>query len=126
MFIAILLVVGLAGGAAYVFLNADQMQFESVCNKKHKRFTKLCNNIGKYAWTQQSVLQINELNYGKILGVAWRKKGSIISSSKQKNKRRSESNSYYYIVGDNKNADSQFLRIVSQVDPRDSKTKSKK
>lgn len=118
MFIAAITLISLAVGAGYFVLTADQMQFESVCKKGHKRYTKFCTNVGKYAWTKKSVLQINENNYGKIIGVAWRKKDSIISSKKQKTKRKSEGNSYYYIVGDKKDADSQFLMLTSEIDPR--------
>ena len=126
IFIAVLIIGGLLGGGFYMLGNADQMQFKSVCDKGHKRYTKLCKNVGKYAWTQQSVLNINEKNYGKIIGVAWRKKDSVISSRNQKEKRRSEKNAYYYIVGNIKDSQSQFLMMAEQIDPRDSGTKSKK
>ncbi|PIR37502.1 MAG: hypothetical protein COV35_10465 [Alphaproteobacteria bacterium CG11_big_fil_rev_8_21_14_0_20_39_49] len=127
IFLAVIFTVGLLGGGAYVVSNADQMQFESVCKKDNKRYTsKYCSNVGKYAWTQQSVLNINEKNYGKIIGVAWRKKDSVISSRNQKEKRRSEKNAYYYIVGYNKDAGSQFLMLAEQIDARDSKTETKK
>jgi broad specificity polyphosphatase/5'/3'-nucleotidase SurE len=118
IFIAMIMLISVVAGAAYFVLNSDQMQFESVCKKGNKRNTKLCNDVGKNAWTKKSVLQINENNYGKIIGVAWRKKDSIISSRNQKTKRKSEGNSYYYIVGDKKDADSQFLMLTSEIDPR--------
>lgn len=117
--IAIIIIVGTLVGGGYLLLNADQMQFKTVCEEDHKRYTKkLCKNVGKEAWTQSSVLEINEKKYGTIIGVAWRKKGSIISSRNQKKKRRSEKNTYYYIIGDIKDYQSQFLMVVDQVDPR--------
>ena len=123
IFLAVLIVGGLLGGGVYIVGTADQMQFESVCQKGNKRYTKLCVNVGKYAWTQKSVLNINEKNYGKIIGVAWRKKDSIISSRNQTKKRRSEKNAYYYIIGDSKKSGSQFLMMAEQIDPRDSHLK---
>ena len=116
--IATILLILVAGGAGYFVLTADIMQFESVCQKGHKRYTKLCEDVGRYAWSKKSVLQINENNYGKIIGVAWRTKDSIISSRNQKSKRKSEGNSYYYIVGDEKDFDSQSLMLASEIDPR--------
>jgi hypothetical protein len=121
--VSVIIVVAASYGGWYMFEHADQLQFKSVCEDRHKRYTKLCNNVGKYAWTQESVLKINEKNYGKIIGVAWRKKGGVISSRSQKNKRRSESNSYYYIVGNPKDINTQFLMLASQIDPREEKTK---
>ena len=126
IFLAVVTVVGLLGGGAYIVSTADQMQFESVCQKGHKKYTKRCLNVGKYAWTQQSVLNINEKNYGKIIGVAWRKKDSIISSRNQSKKRRSEKNAYYYIIGDIKDSKTQFLMMADQIEPRDSRVKAKK
>jgi len=119
IFIAVIVLIGAAGGAGYVVLTADQMQFKSVCEANHKRYTKkYCKNIGKEGWTQKSVIQVNEKKYGTIIGVAWRKKGSVISSRSQKNKRKSEKNAYYYIIGDIKDSKSQFLMMADQIDAR--------
>lgn len=117
--IAAIVIIPLLGVLGYFMLNMDQQTFQSVCQKDNKRYTDLCTNVGKFAYSKQSVININEKNYGKILGVAWRKKGSIISSPNQTAKRYSENNAYYYIVGDSKNAASQFLRAVNETDPRD-------
>ena len=114
--LVILPVIGVIG---YYAANVERMDFESICKKGHKRYTKLCKNVGKNAYSKQSLVNINNINYGIILGVAWRKKGSIISSSFQKKKRRSESNSYYYIIAPkNEKNEGQFLRLASEVDPR--------
>lgn len=105
-------------GIAYYTLTADRLQFESICDRNHDRYTKLCKNVGKNAHSKASVVNLNDKNYGKIIGVAWRRKGSIISSKRQKKKRRSEKNAYYYIIGDIKDRNSQFLRAATETDPR--------
>lgn len=116
---AAIIVFGIIGVVTYYTLNMDQVQFESVCDKDNKRYTKYCENVGKFAWNQKSVLEINEKNYGPIIGVAWRKKGSIISSRIHKKKRVSEKNAYYYIIGNPKDPETQFLRVVDETSPRE-------
>lgn len=118
-----IVVLGIAGGMGYFVMKADVMDFESVCDKRSKRYTKkFCKNVDKQAYSKKSVVNLNEKNYGYIRGVAWRKKGSIISSRNQKTKRYSEGNAFYYIVGPKKGTSSkrnqQFLRLTSETDAR--------
>jgi len=122
--ISLVVLGGVIGGIGYLAINMDQKAFESVCDKNNKRYTETyCQFVGYDAWSKQSVLNLNDTNYGQILGVAWRRKGSIISSRNQSQKRYSEGNSYYYIIGNPKDASSQFLRIVTETDPRPSAKK---
>ena len=113
-----LAIIGPAGYYLYMYIsNRDTLDFETVCEKGHKKYTKLCRNVGKDAWSKPSVANLNEKNFGKILGVAWRRKNSIISAKGQRS-RRSESNSYYYIIGTLGKDGAQFLRVESEIDPR--------
>lgn len=114
-----LLAIPLIGVAAYFVMNASPMDFESVClDKKNKKYNEeLCSNVGKRAVSQQSIINVTDKDYGQIIGVAWRKKGSQISSQNQKQKRVSENNAYYYIISDDKRKN-QFLRAVSETDTR--------
>lgn len=113
-----LIFIPIVGGLIYFASNMERLEFESVCERNHSRYTKHCEDVGKNAYSQKSVVTLNEKNYGKILGVAWRKKDSVISPRNQKKKRRSEKNAYYYIIGDPKIPSSQFLRAVSETDAR--------
>lgn len=114
--IAIIVIVPLAGGVVYYAMNKKTMDFESVCDPQNKKYTKRCENIGKRAYSIQTVAKINEKDFGPIIGVAWRRKGSIISSRGME-RRYSEKNSYYYIIGSDKN-NYQFLRMVDETDAR--------
>lgn len=104
-------------GAIYWIMNSQPLPYISVCKKGNSRYTHLCNNIGKRAYNTYGLGRINQKDYGPILGVAWRKKGSIISPPGHQ-KRYSERNSYYYIIGSD-NSDYSFLRLVNEIDPRD-------
>jgi hypothetical protein len=108
----------LAGVVIYYIMNADTLDFESVCEKGNSRYTSLCENVGKHAVSQLSIINLNDKDYGVIVGVSWRKKGNTISSSNQKTKRVSEKNAYYYIIEPNKDKKAQFLRAVSETDAR--------
>jgi hypothetical protein len=116
--VAAVVLLTLLGTIGYFVINATTMDFESVCNKTNKKYTDLCENVGKRAVSQQSIINVNDKDYGEIVGVAWRKKGSVISSPNQKQKRVSEKNAYYYIIASQKKGDSQILRAVSETDTR--------
>jgi len=97
-------------------MNAENIPFETVCEKGHDKYTDYCDNVGKRARSIKRMLVLNDTDYGKIIGVAWRQRGSTISSPGQ-DKRYSESNSYYYIISSDKKG-YYFLRIVSEIDPK--------
>jgi hypothetical protein len=116
--LAIVVMISLLGGIGYFVMHATTMDFESVCDKTNNKYTDLCDNVGKRAISQYSIINITDKDYGKIIGVAWRTKGSVISSPNQKKKRISEKNAYYYIIGSDKKGEPQFLRAVSETDTR--------
>lgn len=105
----------IAGVVIYFSLNVKTMTFESVCNDKtnDKYDETLCSNVGKRAHNLYSMDALNDKDYGPIIGVAWRKKGSIISSPGRA-KRYSENNSYYYIIGSD-TSNYQFLRTIDEI-----------
>ena len=111
-----LILIPAIGGIGYYIATVEYLDFESVCGRDHKRYTKLCKNVEKRAYSKKSVINITSKDYGLILGVAWRKKGSIISSKIQKKKRYSEGNAYYYILGSDKKGANQFLRLATETD----------
>jgi hypothetical protein len=106
-------VVPLIGVAAYYAMNSENIPFESICDPGNDKYTPLCKNIGKRAHTKRSLQGFQNTDFGEIIGVAWRARGSKISAPGQ-DIRTSESNSYYYIIrGDKKGF--YFLRIVSEI-----------
>lgn len=111
--VSLVIVIPAVGGIGYYAINAENIPFESVCEKGHKKYTNLCENVGKRAKSIKNMTAINNADYGKIVGVAWRQRGSIISSSGQ-DQRYSASNSYYYIISGDKRG-YYFLRIVSEI-----------
>lgn len=113
----ILIAIPAIGGLAYFVMTHKTIPFESVCSQNHKKYNKrLCSQVGKRAHSKQTVSALNNKDYGPIIGLAWRSKGSVISSPGQE-KRRSEKNAYYYIVGSD-NSDYVFLRRVDMTDAR--------
>ena len=110
-------IIPLIGGVVYFVMNAENIPFESVCEKGHDKYTDLCENVNKKAFSTKNMAAINNTDYGKIIGVAWRTRNGRISSPGQR-ARYSESNSYYYIINSNSKKDYYFLRIVSEIDAR--------
>jgi len=103
----------LAGGAGYYLMNRTTMPYESVCQKGHKNYSKKCDNVGKRAYSVTNMRYVSPRDYGEILGVAWRRKDSVISPPGHA-KRYSEKNAHYYILGESKEADYMYLRRVDE------------
>ena len=76
----------------------------------------MCDNIGKRAHTAKNLQLLNDNDFGEIIGVSWRKRGSMINIPGQEH-RVSDSNSYYYIIKSDKKG-YYFLRIADETDPR--------
>lgn len=113
LFILIPAVCGI--GYYFMFMYVPPLPFESVCDKGNAKYTPLCNNVGMRAHSVANLAGINDTDFGPILGIAWRSKGSTISSRGQE-RRVSEKNAYYYIVGSD-TSDYVFLRQVDQTRP---------
>jgi hypothetical protein len=112
LFSFVLLVIVAAGG--YYLFTKQNLPFLNICDDVHaERYNAtLCSHIGMRAYTLESMAELNEKDFGPILGVSWRRKGSNVSSP-GRSSRYSENNSYYYIVGSDR-SDYVFLRAVSQ------------
>lgn len=115
--LGIIILIPIIGVTAYYAMNVQTMEFETICKKDNPRYTDLCENVGKRAFSKKSLSALNNEDYGQIIGVAWRKKDSIISSTREKRKRRAESNSYYYILKSDE-GNIQFLRLVDETDAK--------
>ncbi len=116
LLLALFVLFPLIGGVTYYFMfrYLPPLPFETVCVSGHKKYTKLCENVGRRATGISSLAGVNHnVDYGPIYGVAWRAKGSTISVRGQE-RRYSEKNAYYYIVGSD-NSDYIYLRLAEQV-----------
>lgn len=114
--IGIIVIIPIIGITVYFVMNAESIPFETVCSAQHEKYTDLCENVGKRAHTKKSLQLLNDKDYGKIVGVAWRQRGNKISAPGQE-VRVSESNAYYYIIaGDKKGY--YFLRLVTETDAK--------
>jgi len=113
------LIGGVIGGLIYYTMNQENLEFNSVCdNTTDDQYTDLCNNVGKHAFGIKQLYNVNkDTDYGPILGVAWRRQGSIISSYGQE-RRYSEGNSYYYIIGSDTNKNYQYLRLTTETEAK--------
>ena len=114
---AAIVVIPVVGGIIYYSMNAVNIPFETVCVEGNEKYTDLCDNIGKRAHSIKNMIAINDTDYGKIVGVAWRVRDSRISGPGQE-ARYSASNSYYYIISSDNRKDYYFLRIVSEIEAK--------
>ncbi len=109
------MLLSIVAGAAYyaLFMYLPPLPYESVCERGHKKYTNLCDNVGRRAYGVSTLSGVNDdVDYGPIYGVAWRAIGSTISVRGQE-RRYSEKNAYYYIIGSD-NSDYVYLRIADQ------------
>lgn len=119
LLIGLFVLLPIVGGMAYYFLfmYLPPLPFENVCQPGHKKYTKLCDNVGRRAVSLQTLSGVNDdVDYGPIYGVAWRANGSRVTIPGQ-NPRYSERNAYYYIIGSD-TSDYVYLRLADQVDAK--------
>jgi len=122
----LLLVIVLVASNAY----AKPPDWQNVCPAADVSY---CQNVGEYAYNNLSNPPgLRGVKLGKIIGVIWRPKGSIIGISEAipkvnipKQIRTSPRNSYYYIIDDGmidaKGKKKQpFLRQCREIDTKDS------
>lgn len=104
-------------GVGYYMMNREVLKFETVCVANNTKFNEeLCGHVGKRAYSLSRMSSLNDRDFGKIVGVAWRTKGTQISAAGQK-KRVSPKNGYYYIIQQD-GSDYSFLRLVEETEPR--------
>lgn len=83
------------------------MDWENVCKGLDSLKVSYCNNVGKDAYNATGPAVLRDVKLGKIIGVCWRPKGSIIGYSPAIPEadipaeiRRSPRDAYYYIIDD--------------------------
>ena len=70
-----------------------------------------CSNIGKIAYNAYGTKIMKTLKLGKIIGVCWRIKGSLISTDG----RVSPRDAYYYIIDDGWGPEKAFIRQCREI-----------
>jgi len=94
--ITMVTITALAAGYTF-FQNQQQSIFNSVCKKNHEKYTKLCLNINKQAYTNTERKRL----IGGIKNITWQETGSTISRPNHEI-RTSLKSEYYYIIGSSK------------------------
>ena len=100
---------------------AAQPNWQNICPKDDVSY---CKNVGKNAhnnFTNPPLLR--GIKLGKIIGVSWRSKGSVIGISEAipsagipESVRKSPRNAYYYIINDG--SGKPFLRQCREIDAK--------
>jgi len=73
-----------------------------------------CAMVGKDAYNAYGTKVMKSVKLGKIIGVCWRTKGSLIS----KDGRVSPRNAFYYIIDDGWGPEKAFLRQCREIKAR--------
>lgn len=92
---------------------ADTSPWESVCPDGSVTY---CKNVGKNAHNRNGPPELKELKLGKIIGVAWRAKGSLITTTCPT--KTSPQDAYYYIIDDGVAETVPILKQCEEVDAR--------
>jgi hypothetical protein len=78
-----------------------------------------CRNVGKDAYNATGSRVLRNVRLGKIIGVAWRPRGSLISLPGF-TVRTSPRDAYYYIIDEGAGAAKAFIRQAREISPRGS------
>ena len=71
-----------------------------------------CDNIGKSAYNAQGTRIMRSVKLGKIIGVAWRPKGSLVGQNPTRTARR---DAFYYIIDDGYGPQYSFIRMAREI-----------
>lgn len=74
-----------------------------------------CQDVGKAAYNATGAKMMREIKLGKIIGVVYKRKGSLISKTSQ---RLSPRNAHYYIIDDGAGPDKAFIRQCREIDAK--------
>lgn len=104
-----------------VVVVAAQPKWENICPKDDVTY---CKDVGKNAHNNSTNPPLlRGIKLGKIMGVCWRPKGSVISISEAipsagipESVRTSPRDAYYYIIDDG--SGKPFLRQCSEIDAK--------
>jgi hypothetical protein len=98
---------------------AEPLSWTSICPDTSVDY---CEHVGKTAHNAQGPAILRNVELGKIVGVAWRPKGSVIGKTEPLPSagipgsiRTAPENSHYYIIGDGGGT---FLRRCREIAPR--------
>jgi len=101
-------------------VKAAKQKWISICPDKDIIY---CSHVGKTAHNSRGNKFIRNIKLGKIKGVSWRPKGSVIGFSEAipsagipARVRKSPRNSHYYIIDDG--SENPFLRQCREIDTR--------
>jgi hypothetical protein len=86
-------------------------RWQNICPSKDCIY---CKNVGKDAYNAFGAKVLREVKLGKIIGISWRSKGSLVS----KDGRVSPRNAYYYIIDDGWGPEKAFLRQCREIDAK--------
>jgi len=122
------ILIGLLGITATAIASPQdppKLDWKNVCETEEGREQcSYCRHVGKNAYNATGSEVMREVNLGKISGVCWRPKDSIIGYSPAipaagipAEIRRSPRNAYYYIIDDG--GEKPFLRMCREIEPKD-------
>jgi hypothetical protein len=93
--------------------------WQDICGSQMNDY---CKDVGKNAYNAQGTAFLKKVDLGKITGVAWRPKGSVIgvsptipSAGIPEKVRTSPRNAFYYIIDD---GGKPFLRQCREINAR--------
>lgn len=93
----------------FLSLHANAFNWKTICPTREVYY---CQDVEKYAYNNSTNPPLlRGIKLGKIIGVAWRPKGSLIGNS-----RLSPRNAYYYIIDDG--SGKPFLRQCREIDAK--------
>jgi len=85
--------------------------------------SEYCDQVGKYAYNAYGIPAMRAVKLGRIVGVSWRPKGSLVGHAPAipeagipKQIRLSPRNAYYYIIDDG--GGDPFLRMAWEIDAK--------
>ena len=92
---------------------ADTSPWETVCPDGSVTY---CKNVGKNAHNRSGPPKLKEQKLGKIIGVTWRAKGSLITTTCPTT--TSPRDAYYYIITDGIAGTIPVLRQCEEIDAK--------
>ena len=81
----------------------------------HDAAKSYCDNVGKIAHNRFGPPLMRTVQVGKIIGVWWRPKGSLISAPGSQYDRTSPRDAFYYVIDDGAGPECAFLRQAREI-----------
>lgn len=102
--VLILIILTLIPTASYGWIN--------ICLQN--KLNPYCKDVGKDAYNATGSIILKDIRLGRIIGVIWRPKGSLISNTS----RISPRSAFYFIIDDGFGPKKAFLRECREIDAR--------